>query len=107
MEPVAFWPMLTSPAYHSWRLAMDKAQPANQGARPAGSEDIRRLFRHIDDHTVVAVLALKPTMAQLEEAVARGSGAGDMFAELGPEHGAVARILELTKELDEVEDPRE
>ncbi len=86
---------------------MDKSHPAHQDARPAGSEDIRRLFRHIDDHTVVAVLSLKPTMAQLEETVARASGAGDMFAGLGPEHGVVARILELTKELDEVEDPRE
>ncbi len=84
---------------------MDKSHPANQAAHRAGSDDIRRLFRHIDDHTVVAVLALKPTMAQLEEAVARGSGAGDMFAELGPEHGTVARILELTKELDELDDP--
>ena len=86
---------------------MDKSHPANQGARLAGSEDIRRLFRHIDDHTVAAVLALKPTMPQLEEAVARASGAGDMFAALGPEHGVVASILELTKELDELEDPRE
>jgi hypothetical protein len=86
---------------------MDKSQPANQSARLAGSEDIRRLFRHIDDHTVVAVLALKPTMAQLEEAVARGSGAGDMFAKLGPEHGVVARILELTKELEELDEPGE
>ncbi len=86
---------------------MGKSHPANQGAHLAGSEDIRRLFRHIDDHTVVAVLALNPTMAQLEEAVARASGAGDIFAALGPEHGVVASILELTKELDEVEDPRE
>ncbi len=84
---------------------MDKSHPANQGAHLAASEDIRRLFRHIDDHTVAAILALKPTMAQLEEAVARAGGAGDMFAELGPEHGVVARILELTKELDELDDP--
>ncbi len=84
---------------------MDKSHLADQGPHLAGSEDIRRLFRHIDDHTVVAVLALKPTMAQLEEAVARASGAGDVFAELGPEHGTVARIIELTKELDELEEP--
>ena len=86
---------------------MDKSQPAKQGAHLAGSEDVRRLFRHIDDHTVSAVLALKPTIAQLEEAVARASGAGDMFAELGPEHGVVARIIDLTRELDELEDPGE
>jgi hypothetical protein len=86
---------------------MDKSHPANEGGRLAGSEDVRRLFRHIDDHTVAAVLALKPTMAQLEEAVARGSGAGDMFAALGPEHGTVAQILELTQELEELEEPGE
>ncbi len=53
---------------------MDKSQPAKQGVHLAGSEDVRRLFRHIDDHTIAAVLALKPTIAQLEEAVARASG---------------------------------
>jgi len=84
---------------------MDKTQTAAQSARLAGSEDIRRLFRHIDDHTVAAILALRPTMAQLEEAVARASGAGDIFADRGPEHGVVARILDLTKELDELDDP--
>ncbi len=30
-----------------------------------------------------------------------------MFAELGPEHGTVARILDLTKELDELDDSGE
>jgi len=84
---------------------LEKSHPANQSAHFAGSEDVRRLFRHIDDHTVVAILALKPTIAQLEEAVARASGAGDMFAELGGEHGVVARILDLTAELDELEEP--
>lgn len=84
---------------------MDKTQPAGRSARLAGSEDIRRLFRHIDDHTVAAILELKPTLAQLEEAVARASGAGDMFKDLGPEHGVVSRILDLTKELDELDDP--
>jgi hypothetical protein len=86
---------------------MEKGRQDGQGFRLAGSEDIRRLFRHIDDHTVSAILALKPTMAQLEEAVARGSGAGDIFAGRGPEHGVVARILDLTKELDELDEPGE
>lgn len=84
---------------------MDKPETAKQGAHLAGSEDIRRLFRHIDDHTVAAILALRPTMAELEEAVARGSGAGDIFAGHGPEHGVVAQIVELAKELDELDDP--
>ena len=82
---------------------MEKSHP--ESARVAGSDDIRRLFRHIDDHTVAAVLALKPTVAQLEEAAARASGAGDIFAGLGPEHGVVARIIELVGELDELEEP--
>ncbi|MGO8953739.1 MAG: hypothetical protein ACLPWS_11965 [Rhodomicrobium sp.] len=84
---------------------MEKSHPSKQSAHFAGSEDVRRLYRHIDDHTVAAILALKPTIAELEEAAARASGAGDMFAALGPEHGVVARILDLTSELDELEEP--
>src|SRR5208282_4773812 len=94
-----------SPIPIKWRLTLEKSHPAKQSAHFAGSEDVRRLYRHIEDHTVAAILALKPTIAQLEEAVARASGAGDMFAELGPEHGVAARIIDLTRELDELEDP--
>ena len=84
---------------------MGKRRSGAQTVHLAASEDVKRLFRHIDDHAVLAVLALKPTLAQLEEAVARASGADDIFAGLRPAEGTVARILELTAELDEVEDP--
>ena len=66
-----------------------------EGPHLATSEDIRRLFRHIDDHTVAAVLALHPTIAQLEEAETRTAGAEDMFADLRPAEGVVAEIIEL------------
>jgi flagellar motor component MotA len=61
----------------------------------AVSADIRRLFRDIDDHAVAAILALKPTVAQLEEAAARTAGAGEFFADVRPATGIVAEIIEL------------
>ena len=71
------------------------------------SEDIRRLFRHLDDHTVASILALKPTIAQLEEAVSRTSGAGDIFAGVRPARGVVENIVELAGTEDEEFDERQ
>ena len=86
----------------------DLSKPNQPGQVPlAGSEDIRRLFRHADDHTVAAVLALRPTLAQLEEAEMRTTGTEDVFAGLRPAEGVVARIIELVgMEEDEFEEER-
>jgi len=81
-----------------------KTQEAAQAAM-ATSEDVKHLFRGIDDHTAAAIMALKPTVAQLEEAMSRASGAGEIFAGLRPAEGNVARILEMIRELDEAEEP--
>ncbi len=89
---------------------MDKSHPAKHAkeeAHLASSEDVRRLFRHLDDHTVVSVLALKPTVAQLEEAVTRTSGAGDIFADLRPAEGVVEEIIELVGMEEEEFDERQ
>jgi hypothetical protein len=78
-----------------------------EGPHFATSEDVKRLFRHLDDHTVAAVLALHPTIAQLEEAETRTAGAQDIFADLRPAEGVVAEIIELAgMEEDEFEEPR-
>jgi hypothetical protein len=74
---------------------MLEAHSAKQTTNYAGSDDIRRVFRHIDDHTVAAVLAFRPTVPQLEEAAARAAGAGDVFAAIRPAKGVVEGIVGL------------
>lgn len=59
---------------------MNGPHSARQALHLAGSEDIRRVFRHLDDHTIASVLALNPTVAELEEAAARSAGASDVLA---------------------------
>ncbi len=84
---------------------MNEPQSDKQARRLASSEDIRRVFRHLDDHAVASILALKPTAAELEEAAARSAGAGDVFAGVRPAKGIVEAIVELVgtedEELDE------
>ncbi len=86
---------------------MDKSHSAEEAAHLATSEDIRRLFRHLDDHAVAAVLALKPTVAQLEEASARTAGAGEVFADIRPARGIVEDIIELAGMEDDEFDERQ
>ncbi|HZV20831.1 MAG TPA: hypothetical protein VE986_04720 [Hyphomicrobiales bacterium] len=69
--------------------------------RLAGSEDVKRLFRNIDDHTAASILALRPTLAQLEEAATRAAGAGDVFGGIRPAEGVVSEILELVSSEEE------
>ena len=60
------------------------------------SDDVRNFFRNIDDHTLIEILALEPTYAQLEEAVAKAAmGAEEIFADRGSEGAVVAKIVEL------------
>jgi hypothetical protein len=71
----------------------------------AGREDVTRIFRHLDDHAVSAVLALKPTVPQLQEAAARAAGASDIFADIRPARGVVESIVEIVEpEEDEFEE---
>ncbi len=74
---------------------MDKLPSAKANLNLASSEDIRRIFRHLDDHTVASVLALRPTVAQLEEAATRSAGGSDIFADVRPEKGVVEAIIDL------------
>lgn len=84
---------------------MRNASSPALSAPSAGSAEVKELFGDIDDHTVAAILALKPTLAQLEEASLRALGAGDAFADVREEKGVVAKIAELVA-ANEFEDPR-
>ena len=70
--------------------------------------DLQHILGDMDDSTAVAILALRPSVAQLEEAQVWLSGAGDV---LGKEHrpldGVVAQIYDMLfiAEEDEVPPP--
>ena len=85
---------------------MEKAVSSKAKLSLASSDDVRRLFRGLDDHGVASVLALKPTVAQLEEAATRSAGAGDVFADVRPEKGIVEAIIDLVGMEDEGFDDR-
>ena len=67
----------------------------------ATSDNVRRLFRHLDDHTVASVQALKPTAA-----VTRSAGGSDIFAHVRPEKGVAEALIELAGMDDEEFDDR-
>ena len=85
---------------------MDSAGREKKRSQIAGSEDVRRLLGDIDDHSVTHILALKPTVAELEEVAARVAGAGEVFADVRPAEGVVAEIVELVGGESEEADER-
>jgi hypothetical protein len=58
----------------------------------------------VDDSTAVAILALRPTIAQLEEARVWLNGAGDVLGKEHRHHGVVAEISQMLK-VEEEEPP--
>ena len=71
----------------------------------ATESDLHQILGDMDDSTALAILALHPSVAQLEEARVWLNGGGDI---LGKEHrpldGVVAEIFDMLK-VDEEELP--
>lgn len=74
---------------------MPETSTAKSSGQIVTGETVRHFFRDIQDHTVVAILALQPSIAELEEAALRAGGADEAFIGLRPERSVVARIVEL------------
>ncbi len=69
-------------------------------------DDVRRIVGEIEDAKTVAILALRPTMADLEQAALWAVGNGDFLARQGhPLTGVAAAIFDLLT-ADEDEDVR-
>lgn len=79
-------------------------QSMNDGARPAESTDIRRILGDLDDARVTEILALKPSVADLDDVAVCMAGDHDVLAKSG-HHVPVtaARIIELLA--DEEQEP--
>jgi hypothetical protein len=84
---------------------MQKPDPAPAVGKVATAEDVRRILGELDDTTVVSILALQPSVAQIEAARLWLNGSGDVLAREGrPLDGVVAAIFDML-DVDEEESP--
>jgi hypothetical protein len=68
----------------------------------ASGEDLKRILGDIDKSRVIEILALKPTLAEVEEAAAYASGDGDIQGKSGHSlTGVVAQIVDILAADDE------
>lgn len=73
------------------------------GSGRATAEDLHHVLGAMDDATTIAILALQPTLSQLEEARLWLDGADDIVGEQRhPLDGVVAQIFDLL-DVDEEE----
>lgn len=79
-------------------------QPVGDGARAAASTDIRKILGDLDDAKIAEILALKPSLADLDDVAVCMAGDHDVLAKSG-HHVPVtaARIVELLT--DEEQEP--
>jgi hypothetical protein len=77
-------------------------QSSAGATRPAKSADVRKILGDIDDAKVADILALKPSLADLEDVAICMAGDHDVLAKSG-HHVPVtaAQIIELLAEAEE------
>ena len=79
---------------------------ADTGEVPVSHDDVTHVLGEMDDATAVEILALKPTMSELEQAAAYLGGGGETLAQSGhPLSGVVADIVNILA-AEEEEPPR-
>ena len=73
----------------------------------ATAEDLHHILGAMDDATAVAILAMRPTVSQLEQARLWLDGAGDVMGkQQRPLDGVVAAIFDMLNVGEEEEPPR-
>jgi hypothetical protein len=73
----------------------------------ATAEQVRRLLGELDAETVVQILALHPTLADLELAAVYATGDGEALGKAGrPPAGVAAAIVDILAPEEEEEEPR-
>lgn len=87
-------------------MSTKPAQPPLHSGMSASRDDVVRLFGHLEDEAIGEVLALLPTIAELEEAQAWMVGQGDALARAGHQQTPrIAAILDVVVDDDEDESP--
>ncbi len=71
-----------------------------------GRDDLRRVLGEIGDDKAIAILALNPTLTDLETAAMYAAGDGDVLAKSGrPLAGTAADIVDILTADEEEPDP--
>ena len=81
---------------------MQKAEPNGKSGTDVGPDDVTRVLGRVDTETLLAILALHPSMADLEEAALRAAGDDETLGGM-PATGIVADILEIIESEEEEE----
>jgi hypothetical protein len=82
---------------------MPKPQPARGGSdKPATHEDVADILGDLDERKMLPILALRPTVADLEQAIMWLAGDLDVF-EPRPLKGIVGQIVTILTENEEEE----
>ena len=82
---------------------MSSSIPSNSGHAPlAVRADVVKLFGDLEDEDILQLLALQPTVMELQEAAGWMEGEGDILARAGhPMTPRIAGILEIVDRRDE------
>jgi hypothetical protein len=80
---------------------------ARANAEMATRADVLRFVRDVDERKVLEILALHPTVAEIEQAALWAAGDGDVLARSGhPLSGTAAQVFDiLTADEEEEESP--
>ena len=78
--------------------AMSERQSARARMVTAGHDNLTRIFGDINDARIVEILALKPTLPELEEAAVWIAGNGDALAKTGHPLSPVVEMMSAGEE---------
>lgn len=82
-------------------------QSFDGAARPAASVDVRKVLGDLDDVKIAEILALRPSLADLEDVAICMAGDHDILAQSGHHVPAkAARIIELLADEEEEDEGR-
>jgi hypothetical protein len=86
---------------------MPSVPPASNGkGKPATRDDIENILGKIDTEKLLAIVELRPTIADVETAFLWLDGDPDVFGAGEPLKGAASEIVTILTEGDEEEPPR-
>jgi hypothetical protein len=75
---------------------MANQKSSGRHAPVATAADVKAILGDLDEDKIIEILALKPTIADLEEAAIWATGDGDVLAKSGrPLAGTVADIVDI------------
>jgi hypothetical protein len=86
---------------------MVRSQNLDRGATPAKREDVQAILGNIDEGKLIEILELRPTVADLEEAVVVAAGDNDILGKSGHSLSAAAAEIADILARDEEDPARE